>query len=121
MLMEMLKLLEDLNVYDQSNGKLPVLILDSHYSQMKLPLLKYINDSDHQWSVCLGVPYGMHIWQVADSFELSGNFNIALSKAKAEYLQHKEAINQKFVPTDIIPLLNMAWEGSFKRFEAGVL
>jgi hypothetical protein len=117
MLMEMLKLLDDLNVYDRSNGKLPVLILDGHHSRMKLPFLKYINDSDHQWSVCLGVPYGTHIWQVADSSELNGNFKIALTKAKAEYLQHKETINQKFVPTDIIPLLNMAWEGTFNRVD----
>jgi hypothetical protein len=26
--------------------------------------LEYINDARHIWIVCIGVPYGMNVWQV---------------------------------------------------------
>jgi hypothetical protein len=93
----------------------PVLILDGHGSRMRLPFLKYINDPTHPWVVCLGVPYGTHIWQVADSSKLNGSFKIALNRAKAKYFSHKAPDNQRFVPTDIIPLISMAWDKSFNR------
>jgi hypothetical protein len=60
--------LEDIDLYpvfDRLEGILPVLLLDGHHSRMKLPFLKYINHVDHLWTVCLGVPYGTHLWQVA--------------------------------------------------------
>jgi hypothetical protein len=96
MLAEMLKLIDDLEVYDQSKGVQPVLVLDGHQSRMKLPFLQYINDPAHPWTVCLGVPYGTHIWQVADSLELKGSFKIAFTRAKAEYLAHCGLFQQKF-------------------------
>jgi hypothetical protein len=73
MLTKMLKLLDSLEVYDRSTGKLPVLVLDGNHSGMKLPFLKYINDPEHLWTVCLGVPYGTLIWQLADLAELNGS------------------------------------------------
>jgi hypothetical protein len=82
----MLKLIDSQNVYKQKDGLQPVLVLNGHHSRLKLPFLKYINNPDHLWTVCLGAPYGTHIWQVVDSSELNGFFKIALSKAKVEYL-----------------------------------
>jgi hypothetical protein len=103
------------NVFDRSTWKLPVLLLDGHQSRMKLPFLEYVNNPEHKWMVCLGVPYGTHLWQVADAPELNGCFKINLWKAKRAYLKYRALDDQRFVMTDIIPLINMAWQGLFTR------
>jgi hypothetical protein len=69
MLAEMLKVIGNCNLYDLHDKIHPVLLLDGHHSYLKLPLLEFINDDSHKWAVCLGAPYGTHIWQVADSLE----------------------------------------------------
>jgi hypothetical protein len=123
MLAAMVSIIDQNGVYDRTklnaNNKpiQPVLLLDGHQSRLKLPFLRYINDKDHKWTVCLGVPYGTHIWQVADSSELNGCFKIALNKAKREYMKLKPWNNKKWLPTDIIPLINMAWVKSFARVD----
>ncbi len=35
----------------------PFLLLDRHGSQLELPFLQYVNGPDHEWIVCIGVPY----------------------------------------------------------------
>jgi hypothetical protein len=115
MLKAMLEVLDEFEVFDRSTGLQPVLLLDGHQSRMKLPFLEYINDPKHLWTVCLGVPYGTHIWQVGDAPQLNGCFKMALAKAKRKYLTFRDTENKKFVPTDVIPLVNMAWERSFAR------
>jgi hypothetical protein len=92
-----------------------VLLLDGHQSRMKLPFLEYINNPNHLCTVCLGVPYSTHIWQVGDAPQLNGYFKMALTKAKSKYLTYRDLDNKKFVPSDIIPLINMAWEKCFAR------
>jgi hypothetical protein len=82
---------------------------------MKKNFLDFINDPNHPWVVCLGVPYGTHLWQVADATELNGCFKIALCNAKRIYLTYRE--ENKFVSTDVIPLVNMAFPLSFGRKE----
>jgi hypothetical protein len=86
--------MDDNNVYERRDGIQPILVLNGHHSRMKLLFLKYISNEEHLWTVCLGVPYGTHIWQVADSSELNVSFKIALIKAKTEYLTYKAADNQ---------------------------
>lgn len=115
MLAEKLKLIDSHDVYKRTNCLQPLLVLDGHHSRMKLPFLQYINDPDHPWTVCLGAPYGTHIWQVADSSKLNGSFKIALSQAKAHYLSFQQSDNQRFVPTDIITLITIAWHKSFGK------
>lgn len=44
-------------IFDQSNGKKPFLLLDRHCSRFELLFLQYITNADHQWMVCIGVPY----------------------------------------------------------------
>jgi hypothetical protein len=63
------------------------------------------------------VPYGTHIWQVADAPQLNGSFKIQLTKAKREYLKYKDPDCKKFVSSDCIPLINIAWSKSFSRIE----
>jgi hypothetical protein len=63
--MSMLKFMDDFHLFDRSVCK-PFLLLDGHGN----PFLKYINDSNHEWVCCIGVPYATHIWQLADASEL---------------------------------------------------
>jgi hypothetical protein len=110
LLTEMLKYLDRLGVYDRSVCK-PFLLLDGHHSRMMLPFLDYVITEENKWFVCFGVPYATHIWQVNDASGLNGRFKIELTKAKREYVKHRDV--PKFEPTDIVPLTNMAFPKSF--------
>lgn len=74
--------IDSYDVYDRSNGQIPFLLLDGHNSSFGLPFLAYITNKEHRWTVCIGVPYGTTIWQVADSKEQNGSYKIALTHAK---------------------------------------
>ena len=68
--------------------------------------------------MCLGVPYGTALWQVGDSKEQNGSFNIAMTKAKQELLDFKTRKMTQEVclkPTDLMPLINKAWNASFAQ------
>ena len=54
-----------------------------------------------------------------DAPELNRLFKIRLNQAKREYLKFRDASNQRFVSTDVIPLVNMAWSRSFAVVENG--
>ncbi len=110
LLADMLKFLDTLGVYDRSIAR-PFLLLDGHHSRMMLPFLKYVNNPGHKWYTCFGVPYATHIWQVADASSLNGAYKVELAKAKCKYIKKRET--PKFEPTDIVPLVNMAFPKSF--------
>jgi hypothetical protein len=80
---------------------------------MMLPILHYVNDLRHKYC-CFGVPYATHIWQVADESSLNGAYKVELMKAMQSFIE-KFGI-PKFEPTDIIPLVNMAFP---KKLETG--
>ena len=108
------------DIFDRSNNKMPFLLLDGHQSRFDVPFLEYITNTNHPWMVCIGVPYGTSLWQVADSKEQNGSFKIALSKIKKEILSKRLDImmdKPELVPTDIIPMVNFAWNQSFVRVE----
>jgi hypothetical protein len=66
--------------------------------------------------VNIGVPYGTHIWQVADSAEMNSSFKSALAKAKRIYKDDNvDGSKNGFLASDIIPLRQMAWKESFAR------
>lgn len=109
LLIKMLTYIDKKGLFPRVSNERPFLLLDGHQSRTKLEFLEYITDDNHAWCCCLGVPYGTHIWQPADSSELNGSFKIAFSKAKIEYQKYKPSDNKAFSPTDIIPILNMAW------------
>jgi len=79
LLTKMLKYIDDLEVFDRSNGVNPFLLLDGHGSRFEIDFLEYINSPEHKWTVCVGVPYGTGIWQVGDSSEQNGCFKIAIA------------------------------------------
>ena len=68
-----------------------------------------------------GVPYGTSLWQVEDSIEQNGTYNIHLVKEKHEILidriDHMIG-DMRLLPTDIIRLINKAWVNSFAEVES---
>jgi hypothetical protein len=74
----------------------------------------------NRWSVCIGVPYGTALWQVGDSTEQNGNFKMSMNRMKESVLTNrmKTMTHVDLVPTDIIPLVNYAWECSFVKIES---
>ena len=96
------------------------MLLDGHGSRFQLPFMEYIIDNSHPWVVCIGVPYGTSLWQVADSKQQNGSYKMALYKAKKELLEQKMHYMidpLTLVPTDIIPIVNKAWDASFVNID----
>ena len=89
-LAEVLQRIDSYNVFSREDGRMPFLLLDGHQSRFELPFLEYITDSKHEWQVCIGVPYGTLLWQVADLKEQNGSYNIALAKKKKEFMKKKD-------------------------------
>jgi len=70
--------------------------------------------------VCIGVPYGTALWQVGDSKEQNGSFNIAMTRSKQELLEKKDELglyDDGLVDTDLMPLINKSWSQSFARVD----
>ena len=107
--------MDDYQVFDRTNGVLPFLLLDGHRSRFELPILEYINNDEHKWRVCIGVPYGINIWQVGDSAKQNGSFKMAIVWAKTNLLQKKAEACLPFAieKTDVILVVHMAWRESF--------
>ena len=86
-LAEALQHIDSYNVFQREDGRMPFLLLDGHQSRFELPFLEYITNTRHEWQVCIAVPYGTSLWQVADSKEQNGSYKIALAKKKKEFLK----------------------------------
>jgi hypothetical protein len=117
LLVEMLKTMDSLKVFDRSDGVSPFLLLDGHGSRFELPFLQYINNPLTHWNVCVGVPYGTSYWQVGDSSEQNGCFKMALTKYKRDLLTRKELVGGEFAieKEDVTCLVSRAWQDSFAR------
>jgi hypothetical protein len=114
LLADMLQFLDGFNIFDRTDNNRPFLLLDGHHSRLDLPFIDYIHGNGHEWVACIGVPYGTHLWQVADSPQLNGSFKTELVKAKRQLFRYKQSLGKSnFEPTDIIPLINRAWPASF--------
>ena len=110
--------LDALKLYnaDRKNGLIPFVLLDGHSSRFELEFLQYINDDSHRWNVCIGVPYGTALWQVADSSQQNGMFKMSLTEKKKDLFDNRmNTFQQKLhlLRTDIIPLVNYAFKGAF--------
>jgi hypothetical protein len=110
LLVEMLAAIDNTGMFPRNDELgMPFLLIDGHHSRTRLPFLKYVNDDQHRWKVCIGVPYATHMWQPHDSSELNGTFKIKLYKTKQEYLRQKPPSFKTYTSTDIIPILNKIW------------
>ena len=116
-LTQALKTLDHLQVFDRSFGVRPFLLLDGHFSTLEIPFLKYINTPKDHWVCCIGVPYGTALWQVGDSKEQNGSFNIAMSRAKQQLVELKETMGlpPSLNDQDLMPIINQAWQQSFAK------
>ena len=115
----MLKYLDELEVFDQSTGLSPFLILDGHGSRFELEFLEYINTCETKWKVNIGLPNDTSYWQVGNSMEQNGCFKMALSKAKQKLVTAKNDNGLPFEinKTDVVKLVKEAWSVSFDRVE----
>ena len=120
LLVEMLKALDSLDVFDRSDGIPPFLLLDGHGSRFDYHFLKYISEPETKWNVCIGVPYGTSYWQVGDSNEQNGCFKMALTRHKRNLLNKKEERREEFTieKSDIVYLVALAWADSFARVDS---
>ncbi len=73
--------------FDQTEADL-FLLLDGHGSCFEIIFLNYINDPTSKWTVCIGVPYRISLWQVGDSSQQNGAYKICLTFEKQK-LQEK--------------------------------
>ena len=118
LLTDALKTMDHYELFPRNDPTIkPFMLLDGHGSRLELPFIQYINTPADHWVVCLGVPYGTALWQVGDSKEQNGSFNIAMTKEKDNLLQYKEHLSMAgtLEPTDMLPLINRAWKRSFAR------
>ena len=107
--------MDRLELFDRSEY-LPIVLINRHGSRTEYEFIQYINDPDHIWVVLLSMPYSTAIWQVGDSSEQNGTFNIEMTKAKEALveLQQKKCIgSQKLEATDIMLLMNKAFSKLF--------
>jgi hypothetical protein len=117
-LVSVLQTLDALDVFPRvPGGPVPFLIIDGHESRLAPTFLKYINDENHIWCVCLGVPYATSYWQVGDSAEQNGCFKIIWYQKKREMVTFKRDRGLPMVigPEDIIPTLNRCFHHSYGR------
>ena len=67
-------ILDELDVFPRDSGIYLFMLINGHSSSLDPKFLTCINNSNHQWKVCLGVPYATYLWQVGDSKEQNGKF-----------------------------------------------
>ena len=56
LLVGMLAHMDKTGIFARDTGPPPFLILDGHGSRFDLLFLEYINNPEHNWNVCIGVP-----------------------------------------------------------------
>jgi hypothetical protein len=115
----MLKKMDDLMLFDRSGGVNPYLLGDGHGRCFEEPFLEYIHESNTTWGCCIGVPYGMSLWQLGDSKDQNGMFKIECKKSKAETVRAKirAGFPAMLERSDIILIVHDAWKESFARVE----
>jgi hypothetical protein len=98
---------------------IPMLLLDGHGSRFESVFLEYVNDARHKWTVCIGVLYGMNVWQVGDGAKQNGAFKITRKKRKDFVLQEKLQLHLEFKieKQEIVGIIHYAWKASFIRVE----
>ena len=119
-MVDILRTLEKLGVYlgERAQGKLPCLLLDGHGTRLELPFLAYVNDAEHQWVACIGVPYGTALWQVGDSTKQNGCYKMAVSSCKKQLMQKRQKLmmsDMTICPYEVMIIVNHAWAKSFAR------
>ena len=84
------------------------MLFDAHDSRLQVPFLRYVNDEDHKWKVCIGLPNGTGKWQVGDSLEQNGQWKTKMTREKGKLILYKTRIVMETMisKSDAIPLIN---------------
>jgi hypothetical protein len=120
LLKAMLERMDSLDLFPcEQGGPLPFLLLDGHGSRFQLPFMRYVQDKEHEWKVCIGVPNGTAYWQVGDSAEQNGSWKMATTREKRKLSQFRISMGMpvNIRPSDIVPIVNTAWQQSFARVQ----
>jgi hypothetical protein len=98
-------------------GPIPLLIVDGHQSRLAPMFVEYINDQNHTWKVCLGVPYATTLWQVGDASEQNGMVKLEWYREKKELLSWKylNGLPRAIRPDDVMPLMNKIFYKSYNN------
>ena len=101
-LKEIFETIDHFQLLPRTLGVLPFAMLDGHGSRLELPFLEYINNKTTEWCVCLGVPYGTAYWQVGDSKEQNGSFNMVMidAKRKLSDLKRQSSMNETMMQNE---------------------
>ncbi len=70
-------------------GLIPILIADEHQRCLAPVSVEYINNKNHTWKVCLGVPNATSLWQVGNTSEQNGMVKLEWNREKRELLSWK--------------------------------
>jgi hypothetical protein len=117
-LVNILRTLDDLDVFPRvPGGPVPMLIIDGHESRLDPEFLTYINDPDHIWKVCLGVPYATNFWQVGDSAEQNGTFKTLWYREKDRVTKYNSDRSMPLTinPWDVMPIMMRIFRHSYDR------
>jgi hypothetical protein len=98
--------MDDLELFDRSDGVHPFLLCDGCGSCFAEPFLEDTLEGKRRWMCCIGVPYGTFMWQVGDSTEQNGTFKIESKKVNASTAMSK--IRVGLPPTKIVHIVNVA-------------
>jgi hypothetical protein len=113
----MLSKMDDLDLFDRSDGVNPFLLCDGHVSRFEEPFLEYTLEGNTHWTCCIGVPHGTSMWQVSNNTEQNGTFKIESKKANAETVMSKirAGLPPMLERTGIVCIASVAWQHSFAR------
>ena len=122
MLVDILSALDTLHIFDSNRDNIikPFLLVDGHRSRFELPFLWYICDKEHKRAVVIGAPYGTTTWQVRDSAEQDGCFNLASVGIK-KIVEQKEMVlypSPNIEAHDIMIIVTHTWAISFAAVES---
>jgi hypothetical protein len=97
----------------------PFLLCDGHVSRFEEPFLEYTLKSNMPWTCCIGLSYSTSAWQLGDSPQQNGTFNIEIKKAKADTARRKKCagLPTMLEPSDIVQIVNIAWQKVFARVD----
>jgi hypothetical protein len=108
-----------LGIYEHiPGGPIPLVIFDTHDSRLQVPFLRYVNDEQHKWKVCIGPPNGTGKWQVGDSSgQNGGQWKTEMRREKGKLVLYKTqiGIETNIAKSDAIPLINLVWPTLFAR------
>jgi len=111
--------LDNMGMYERVDGRVPMALFDAHDLRLQVPFLQYINDKNHIWKFCIGLPNGTHKWQVGDSKQQNGRWKIEWYKEKDDLVSYKRnnGLGCNLDKSDIMPIVSRIWDKSFANKE----